>query len=249
VIDYTDYIIKVPTCYKTCIMVICQPTSKKFYFTNILRDHLSGLYDHTTHAQMFNIMRNIAFVSSLVQLLLLIFVMFTGYPGVYLKGEGFMYISDNFCYKQWAAILFMIATLPTWVILSCSVSLEKDPVKRPLILFVISLPLPLGVGIAFFSICEIPSLHYVYVNAFVVSVACVHLVVTTTARHFHFLQTYILVVAVSAVSGVCFMLLAVTTDQPGIHKDTAVIFEYIGMTSFIILNSLVTDRVREHVFK
>jgi len=230
-------------------MVICQPGSPFIYCTKNLFHHSDGLHSHMPHHEMFNMMRAVAIASSLVQVALLIIVMFTGYPGIYLEDEGFMYISDNFCYRQWAAILFMIATLPTWVILSCSVALEQDPVKRFSVLFIISLPLPLGVGLAFFSVCDIPGLHYVYVNAFVLSIACVHLVVTSTARHFRFLQSYVLLVVVSSVSGISFMVLAISTDQPGIQKNTAAILEYISMASFIILNCLATDRVREHVCK
>ena len=244
-----DCDIKVHTRYKASIMVVCQPCSHVFNWTKQVGDHPDGLYSHMKHRKIFNLMRNVAISSSITQFVLLIVVMFTGYPGVYLKGEGFMYISDNFCYKQWAAILFMLSTLPTWVILSCSVALETDPVKRFSVLFMISLPLPLGVGIALFSICTIPTLHYIYVNAFVLSVAFVHLIVTTTARHFRFLQTYVLIVVVSSLCGVSFMVLAVSTDQPGIQKNTAVILEYISMFAFIVLNSLSADRVREHVDK
>ena len=227
----------------------CQPGTPFFYCMNNLYHFSDGLHSHIPHHEMFNMMRDVAIATSLLQIALLMIVMFTGYPGIYLEDEGFMYISDNFCYKQWAAILFMFATLPTWVILSCSVALEKDPVKRFGVLFMISLPLPLGVGVAFFSVCDIPGLHYVYVNAFVVSIAFVHLVVTTTARHFRFLQSYVLLVVVSSVCGLSFMVLAISTDQPGIQKNIAVIFEYIAMASFIILNGLAADRVKEHVCK
>ena len=228
-------------------MVTCQCTPRYLYRIENLRVYWSKGIDQFTHADFFHFMREISFTSAAVQLILLAIVMFTGEPGVFQEGYGFMYISDNFCSKQWIAILFMVATLPTWTVLACSIALETDPYRRNTILGVISLPLPLGLGIVFYSICDTPSLHYVYVNAFVLSLAGVHVVVAATARHFVFIQPYSILLVATALCGMIFMVLAMSTDDPGVQRNSAVIFEYLAMTGFIVLNSLVTDRVREHV--
>jgi hypothetical protein len=197
---------------------------------------------------LFDLMRDIACIAAIIQLLLLVLVMFTGYPGVFVEGEGFKYISDNFCSKQAIGALFMIATFPTWILLTCSIAIERD-YTRGLILALISLPLPMGLGIVFFSICETPGLHYVFVNAFVVSIGGVHFVVAATADHSDFMKSYLVLLVGSAMCGLLFIVLAFTAHEPGIQRNTAVILEYLAVTGFIVLNSLSTDRVREHVVK
>ena len=195
----------------------------------------------------FDILRDVAFASAICQLVLLILVMFTGDPGIYQNGKGFMYICDNFCSKQTIAALFMIATIPTWVLLSCSVALETDKTRQRNVLAIISLPLPLGLGIVFFSICTTANLHYIYVNAFVASVGGVHYVVACTAGHVTFLQNYFGLLIGTAICGLVFITLAATQNEPGIARNTAVISEYMAITGFIVLNSITTDRIREHV--
>ena len=142
--------------------------------------------------------------------------------------------------------LFMISTLPTWILLTCSIALQSQS-RRAKILGVISLPLPIGLGIVFFSICDIPNMHYVFVNIFVLSVGVVHVIVATTAGHINFLQSYFVLLVGTAIFGLCFLVLAFTSHGPSMQRDIAVILEYLAVTGFIVLNSLVTDRVREHL--
>jgi hypothetical protein len=202
--------------------------------------------DNVKHDKMFDIMRDVAFTSAVLQLGLLVLVMFTGHPGVFVQGTGFMYISDNFCSKKALAALFMLSTFPTWVLITFSIALQCKK-RRTIILAIISLPLPLGMGIVFFSVCETTNLHYVFVNAFITSVGVVHIVVATTASHFKFLQSYFVLLVGSALCGILFMVLAFTANEPGTQRNSAVILEYFSVTGFIILNSLATDRVREHI--
>lgn len=197
-------------------------------------------------ADMMCLMQDISQIAACCQLVLLLLVMFVGEPGVYLSGYGFMYISDNFCNKKVLAALFMISTLPSWIILACSVSLEKDVVRRKCLLFLISIPFPIGIGIVFFSLCTAPSLHYVFVNLFVGAVATVHIAVARTAGHVDFLQTYSALLVITSVSGMVFLVLALIEKGPGPARNIAVISEYIGVFGFILSNGLSTDRVREH---
>ena len=200
-----------------------------------------------TNLQMLDFMRDISLMSAVCQIILLVLVMFTGDPGIFQKEKGFMYISDNFCSKQHLAALFMIATIPTWALLACSVALEVDETRRKKVLALISLPLPLGLGIVFFSICTTPNLHYVYVNAFVASVGGVHYIVASTARHIVFLQTYFGLLIGTALCGLIFITLAFSQYKPGLQRNTAVIAEYLAITGFIVLNSITADRIQEHV--
>jgi hypothetical protein len=197
--------------------------------------------------QILEVFRDIAAIASLIQLVLLAFVMFTGEPGVYQEEFGLMYISDNFCKKPILAALFFISTLPSWTLLACSVALEKNIYRRNLILALIALPLPLGMGVVFFSICNNQVLHYIYVNLFVFATATVHLVITKTAGHFVFLQSYFFLLVGTSIVGAVFLLLAVGGRAPSMRRDAAVVFEYLAMSGFIILNSLSADRIREHI--
>ena len=198
-------------------------------------------------ADMMCLLQDVSQISACVQMILLLMVMFIGHPGVYLEDYGFMYISDNFCNKQVMAGLFMISTLPSWVILACSVSMEVDPVRRKLLLLLISTPFPIRIGIVFFSLCTAPSLHYIYVNLFVGSVATVHIAVALTAGHIEFVQTYFALLLVTSVSGIIFLILALIEKGPGVARNVAVVCEYIGVIGFILSNGLSTDRVREHL--
>ena len=203
--------------------------------------------NHIEKVDLLCLMQDISQVAACCQIILLMLVMFTGNPGVYMQGVGFMYISDNFCSKKFLAAMFMISTFPSWVVLACSVALEKDVVRRKLLILLISTPLPIGIGIVFFSLCTTPGLHYVFVNVFVVAVATIHMAVAHTAKHVEFLQTYCALVVTTSVSGLCFLILALVEKGPSTSRDVAVICEYIAVCGFIIANSLSTDRVREHV--
>ena len=204
-------------------------------------------YQHMQRNDMLIYMRYISRVSSAVQMSLLLLVMFAGVPGLYDTDEGFMYISDNFCSSNMLAGLFMLSTLPTWSLLACSVATEQDIWKQRVSIWLIALPLPFGVGIVFFSICVNPLMHYVYVNAFIGSVGCVHLTVAYTADHFEFIQTYAFLTTTTAICGIGFMCLALFSDGPGVMRDTAVLMEYTSVIGFIILNSFSADRIREHM--
>jgi hypothetical protein len=200
-----------------------------------------------THSDILEVLNSIATLSACIQFILLCLVMFVGPPGVYQQGIGMMYISSNFCTKTVLGSFFISVTLPTWALLACSVSLEKNIRKRNIILWVISMPLPVGVGIIMFSICDTPFFHYAYVNAFVGAIALVHIVVAATARHFLFLQTYSFLLVTTALCGTGFIVFALYETGPGIQRNTAVIFEYIAVIGFITLNSMATDRIREHI--
>ena len=228
-------------------MVICNFLPAHKYIENLSFFQYKKRIQNMNKSQIFDFMRDVALVSAICQFVLLLLVMFTGDPGIFQKERGFMYISDNFCSKQTMAALFMIATIPTWILLSCSVALEVDARRRNKVLAIISLPLPLGFGIVFFSICTTPNLHYVYVNAFVASVGGVHYVVACTAGHVTFLQNYFGLLIGTALCGLIFMTLAFSQNEPGIQRNTAVISEYLAITGFIVLNSITADRIREHV--
>jgi hypothetical protein len=200
-----------------------------------------------TQSDMLHVLTSIATLSAWIQFIMLCLVMFVGPPGVYQEGLGLMYISSNFCTKSVLGSFFMIFTLPTWALLACSVSLVKNNRKRNMILWVISLPLPVGIGIIMFSLCDTPFFHYAYVNAFVGTIALVHIVVAATAKHFLFIQTYSFLLLTTALCGVGFVLFALIETGPGVKRNTAVVFEYISVIGFITLNSLATDRIREHI--
>lgn len=200
-----------------------------------------------THIELVGLIRDISHVTACLQLVILLFIMLTGIPGVYTQDDGFMYISDNFCTKKVLAGLFVFATLPSWVLLACSVSMEKDPVRRHLLLLLISTPFPIGIGIVFFSLCTNPGLHYVYVNLFVMTVASVHLAVASTARHFVYSQLYFVLLVCTSIAGLVFVLFAVIGTGPGTSRNVAVISEYIAVGGFIFCNSLTSDRIHEHI--
>jgi hypothetical protein len=195
------------------------------------------------------LLRDIAWSTALLQLILLLLVMMVGTPGVYTTDKGFMYISDNFCTKKALSFLFILSTLPTWSLLACSISLESSVVTRTILLGFMSVPFPTGIGIVVFSLCEAPPLHYTYVNIFVGTVAVIHLTVAYTASHFEFLQYYSIIVVGTAMCGLVFLVLATMGTSIGITRDTAVIMEYISVIGFIVLNGLSVDRIQEHITK
>ena len=240
-------ILKTQPISKLCLMVTCDFALSRKYTELVCFFRPEKQMKRMPNLEMLNFMRDISLISAFCQLILLIIVMFTGDPGIFQKERGFMYISDNFCSKQLIAALFMIATIPTWALLACSVALEVDKPRRKKVLALISLPFPLGIGIVFFSICTTPNLHYVYVNAFVASVGGVHYVVASTAGHVLFLQTYFGLLIGTAICGLIFMVLAFSENEAGIQRNSAVIAEYLAITGFIVLNSFTADRIQEHV--
>jgi hypothetical protein len=199
------------------------------------------------HAEILGALRYIAWYTSATQFLLLVIIMSVGTPGTYTEHHGFFYISDNFCTKKILSIAFMLSTLPTWALLACSISLEPTKWKRTSLLVLMSVPLPTGIGIVLFSLCETPGLHYTYVNLFVGTTACIHITVGYTARHFKFVQCYSALVFGTAICGIVFIALAMFETGKGSRRDSAVIMEYVSVTGFIVLNSLSVDRIAEHL--
>ena len=198
-------------------------------------------------AQVLLTLQDVARWTSATQLFLLVLIMTIGTPGMYTTRHGFMYVSDNFCTKKVLSTAFILSTLPTWALLACSISLEQVKWKRTVMLILMAIPLPTGIGIVMFSVCEIPGIHYAYVNLFVGTIACIHITVGYTAKHFKFIQCYSILVFGSAICGLLFILLAMDENGKGTRRDTAVIMEYIAVTGFIVLNALSVDRIREHL--
>jgi len=196
---------------------------------------------------VLNKMQRIAWYSAATQMLLLLTITFSGLPGIYAPVKGLMYISNNFCTKPALGTLFIIATLPTWVLLTCSLALEPSKFKRRCLIFIMSLPMSTGLGIVFFSLCETHALHYVYVNTFVGSVGCIHLALTLTTRHTEFLQAYYILLGGTTVCSLSFVLLAGIATTPGVTRNAAVSMEYMAVIGFVLLNSLSADRIKEHV--
>jgi hypothetical protein len=199
------------------------------------------------HAEVLLALRDVAWSTSATQFLLLLWIMSVGTPGIYTTRHGFMYISDNFCTKKILSIAFMLSTLPTWALMACSISLEPSQFRRTTLLILMSIPLPTGIGIVLYSLCEIPGLHYTYVFFFVGTITCIHVTVGYTASHFKFIQYYSAIVFGTAICGMLFMALALIEDGKGFGRDFAVVMEYVSVTGFIILNALSVDRIREHL--
>lgn len=200
-----------------------------------------------TSSEILRTLRHIAWSTSILQFCLLLTIMIIGDPGLYTSKKGFMYISDNFCTKKILSAAFMLATLPTWVLLACSISSEQIKWKRIALLVLMAIPFPTGIGIVLFSLCETPGLHYTYVNLFVATIACIHITVGYTAKHFKFIQCYSLVLFGTAVCGTLFIVFAMEENGKGLRRDSAVIMEYISVVGFIILNALTVDRIGEHL--
>jgi len=225
-------------------------TSTTGYIAHHVQQLLEYLYPYDKRTELNSrlmSLRYVAWCTSIVQLLLLVLIMTIGEPGIYTADMGFRYVSDNFCTKKILSLLFMVSTVPTWTILACSVALESNKVTRNVLLWLMSIPLPTGIGIVVFSLCETPVLHYVFVNVFVGTIACIHITVAYTARHFKFMQCYSVIVVGTAICGTMFMFLALEETGMGARRDIAVIMEYISIVGFIILNGLSVDRIDEHI--
>jgi hypothetical protein len=193
------------------------------------------------------VFQSVSWYTAVTQLVLLCAIMFIGPPGIYVSSDGLEYVSSNFCTKPALAALFIVSTLPTWVILTCSVALEPNKHKQRALLFLMALPMSTGLGIVFFSLCERRWEHYVYVNTFVISVGCVHLAIALTADHVEFYQAYYMLLSATTVCSIFFILFASISTGPGYVRDFAVTMEYIAVTGFVLLNGLSADRLREHI--
>ena len=197
--------------------------------------------------EMLKTMQRVSRYTAVIQMLLLLAITFTGTPGLYMSSMGLMYVSDNFCTKPALGTLFIIMTLPIWIVLTCSIALEPSAWKRGFLVFIMSLPTSTGLGIVFFSLCETHYLHYAYVNVFVLSVGGIHLALTLTSEHIKFLQSYYILLFGSTLFSLVFVILAAFETGPGVVRNTAVSMEYLAVIGFILLNSLSADRIREHI--
>ena len=213
----------------------------------ILKKLTSRMHESVSHTEVMNMIREVSIASAVLQMLLFLLIMFTGTPGIYTKRRGLMYISNNLCHTRVLSTCFMLSTIPTWVILACSVSKEIIVYRRRCTLILISIPFPLGIGIVMFDWCSNPVIHYVYVTGFVIAIALVHIVVAKTARHVNFLQSYAFLLVGTAVCGISFLAVSMSETMPGIQRNVGVISEYLTTIGFILLNSLSTDRINEHI--
>jgi hypothetical protein len=193
------------------------------------------------------VFQSISRYTAFTQLTLLAFLLFTGTPGLYITEDGMEYLSSNFCTKPALAALFIVSTLPTWAVLTCSVALEESVVRQRLLLFLMALPTSTGLEIVFFSLCETHFLHYVYVNTFAVSVGVVHLTIAVTAKHSEFYQAYYGLLSVTSISSLLFIFGASLATGPGRMQNFAALMEHIATLGFVALNGLSADRLREHM--
>ena len=211
---------------------------------------------------MLRFLADVAHLSALLQLSVLVLIMASGHPGIYVRGIGFMYVSNNFCHQQFLASLFIVSTLPSWALLACSVcrvgmpqrgqpqtpgTLGSRNLRRWFTLWLLALPLPMGLGVVLFPICSTRIMHYVYVNGFVFAVGSVHLVVAYTGDNVAFIRMYPALVIGTALCGACFMILALFEQQRGLGRDLASMFEYAAVLGFVFINYLSCDRIREHI--
>jgi hypothetical protein len=211
---------------------------------------------------MLRLLADVAHISALLQLSVLVLIMATGHPGIYVRGIGFMYVSNNFCHQQFLASLFIVSTLPSWALLACSVCrvglprdgqpqelgiLTKGNIRRWFTLWLLALPLPMGLGVVLFPICSTVTMHYIYVNGFVFAVGSVHLVVAYTGENIAFIRLYPVIVIGTALCGACFMVFALLEKKPSTLRDIASMLEYTAMLGFVLINSLSCDRIREHI--
>ena len=217
---------------------------------------------------MLRFLADVAHFSALLQFAVLVLIMTGGHPGVYVRGIGLMYVSNNFCHQQFLASLFIVSTLPTWALLACSVCrvglprkgqpqtlgiLNRGNLRRWFTLWLLALPLPTGLGVVLFPICSRVALHYAYVNGFVVAIGSVHLVVAYTGDNVAFIRMYPTLVVGTALCGACFMVLALlgskfaSKEEPSMVRDIACMLEYAAVLGFVFINSLSCDRIREHI--
>jgi len=189
----------------------------------------------------------IAYGSGFVQLGLFLIIMAVGRPGIYSEPHGFMYLSDNFCEKKLLGIIFILSTLPSWTLLAFSIALEENIIRRRILLFIISTPIPTGFGVVLFTICSTPGLHYTFVNAYVFSVGCSHFAVYYTSKSFVYLQMYSVLIFMTALSGLVFLLFALFCESTGLPRNISVVAEYISILGFVVLNCFAADRIHEHI--
>ena len=230
----------------TVLLMVCSSTTRS----------------RVSYTDMLRLLADVAYISALLQLTALVLVMATGNPGIYVRGQGFMYVSNNFCHQQFLAALFILFTVPSWALLACSVCrvgqpkggqpqelgiLSRGNLRRWFTLWLLALPLPMGLGVVLFPICSTVTMHYVYVNGFVFAVGSVHLVVAYTGDNVAFIRMYPAIVIGTALCGACFMVFALLERGPGTLRNVATIAEYAAMLGFVLINSLSCDRIREHI--
>jgi len=188
-------------------------------------------------------------VASGISILFVIFP-FTGPPGVFQDGR-IRYVSDNLAEKEALGAIVIFCTIPTWVILACSLhnvkevfGLSVDTVHF-ILLNIMALPVSTGFGLIFFTITRFETLHYVFTTIFVVSIGVVHLLVNYTAEHSNHQRWYLPVMYLGAVSGVLFLVLAIIPNN--ISQSVSAVFEYICVIAFLLINSRAGQRVEDHM--
>jgi hypothetical protein len=196
---------------------------------------------------MLRLLADVSYLSAILQLSTLVLIMASGHPGIYVRGVGFMYVSNNFCHQQFLAALFILFTVPSWALLACSIC----RVESLWSLWLLALPLPMGLGVVLFPICSTVWMHYFFVNGFVFAVGSVHLVVAYTGNNVAFIRMYPAIVIGTAVCGAIFMVFALLDallhEGHGILRDIATILEYAAVLGFVFINSVSCDRIREHI--
>jgi hypothetical protein len=189
----------------------------------------------------------IAYGAGFLQLGLFLIIMAVGKPGIFSESQGFMYLSDNFCEKKVLGLIFIFSTLPSWTLMAFSIAMEENVLRRKILLFIISTPIPTGLAVVLFTICSTPGLHYTFVNAFVFSVGCSHFSIYYTSKSFVYFQAYTLLLVTTALSGLIFLLFALFSDSRGSSRDISVLAEYVSILGFVVLNCFAADRIYEHI--
>jgi len=196
--------------------------------------------------------KSTAWYSAVASGIITLFIMFpfTGPPGVFQDGR-IRYVSDNLAEKEALGAILVGCTIPTWIILACSLhnvkqlfGLSQDTVHF-ILLNIMALPVSTGFGLVFFTITRFESLHYIFTTIFVVSIGIVHLLVNYTAEHCNHQRWYLPVMYLGAVSGVLFLVLAIIPNN--ISQSVSAVFEYICVVAFLLLNSRAGQRVEDHM--
>lgn len=204
---------------------------------------------HIHAERMENLLDALEFTSKFaaaVQLATLCLVIFFGEPGLVNASTGrLMYISDNLHTKPGLGTLFFMSFIPSWMVLACSVSFLAAWTQA-LLIFFMSMSVSAGFAITFYTMYNHSTLHYIAVGFFVASIALTHLLTTLTANHFKFMQRYVWVLVLTACCGVAFIAITLSIRTAFWH-DLGAILEYTAMLGFIWINSMSTDRVREHL--
>lgn len=196
--------------------------------------------------------KSTAWYSAVASGILILFIIFpfTGPPGVF-QDDRIRYVSDNLAEKEALGAILVGCTIPTWMILACSLhnakevfGLSKDTVHF-ILLNLMSLPVSTGFGLIFFTITRFEILHYIFTTIFVVSIGVVHLLVNYTAEHSDHQRWYLPVMYLGALSGVLFLVLAIIPNN--ISQSVSAVFEYICVVAFLLINSRAGQRVEDHM--